>query len=117
MQSNPTGDIISLNNWKNRAHINLSCKSVDTSGKEVFAPYYISTQHVLESTSALTPVTSFSVPFVHNIRTRTMIDVTEGIPGHFEINKGQFGCEVLYDIFSGGVKDQWKAVKNATKLN
>ena len=46
-----------------------------------------------------------------------MIDVTEGITGHFEINKGQFGCEVLYDIFSGGVKDQWKAVKNATKLN
>jgi len=46
-----------------------------------------------------------------------MIDVTEGITGRFEITKGQVECEVSYDTFSGGVKDQWKAVKNATKID
>jgi len=47
-----------------------------------------------------------------------MIDVTKGVTGHFEIDKGQIDCEVLYDTFTGAsAKDQWKSVKNATKLN
>ena len=117
-QSDPTGDITTLNSWKNGAHVIVACKTVDLTGKEVITPHYISAPRVLGDESVLTPVTSFSVLVVSNTKTKTMIDVTHGITGRFEITKGQIDCEVLYDTVTGSsVKDQWKAIKNAVKLN
>jgi hypothetical protein len=117
-QSDPTGDLNALNNWKNGAHVIVACKSVDSSGADVITPHYISAQRVLGDESALTPVTSFSVLMVSNTKTKTMIDVTRGVTGRFEITKGQNQCEVLYDTFtSPSPLDQWKGIRNATKLN
>jgi hypothetical protein len=117
-QSVPGGNITSINNWKNAARVIFACKSVDLEGKEVTIPHYISAPRVKGDTSVLTPVTSFSVLIVSNTKTKTMIDVTKGVTGRFEFTPGQTNCEVSYDTFtSGSVKDQWKAVKDAVKLN
>jgi len=116
-QRDPTGDITALNNWRSVAQVVLACKSGDTPDADVITPQYISAPHVLGGESALTPVTSFSVLVASNAKTGTMIDVTKGVFGHFEFNKGENDCEVTYDITVPSVNDQWKAVKNATKLN
>lgn len=117
-QSDPQGDIGSLNRWKNGARVIFACKSVDSTGADVITPHYVSAPRTLEDDSVLTPVTSFSVLVVSNTKTKTMIDVTHGVTGRFEITTGQLTCEVLYDTYTGSsVKDQWKGIKNATKLN
>jgi len=117
-QSDPTGDITAINNWKNGARVIVACKSTDSNGAAVITPHYISAQRVLGDESTLTPVASFSVLVVSKTKTKTMIDVTRGVTGRFEINKGKNDCEVLYDTFTGSSKkDQWKATKNASKLN
>jgi len=79
--------------WKNGARIILACKSIDSTGADVFTPHYVSGPRNKEDESALT------------------------LTGRFEITKGQIDCEVLYDTTSSSTKDQWKAIKNATKLN
>lgn len=86
-------------------------------GKDVTVPHYISAERVIGETSVLTPVISFSVLFVSNTKTETMIDVTQTLSGHFEINKGHNDCTVRFDTYVKSVKDQWTAIKNATKLN